>query len=114
MPPAVQFVLLLICSNVFMTVAWYGHLKQKGMPLWQAVLISWGVAFLEYCFQVPANRAGHRVFTLTQLKVTQECVTLVVFLVYAYVAFREPPRWNTVMAMGLIVGAVWLTFLGRG
>jgi uncharacterized protein (DUF486 family) len=114
MPDALQFAILLTVSNIFMTLAWYGHLRQKSLALWAAILLSWGIALAEYCFQVPANRIGSRVFSLTQLKVAQECITLVVFLVYAFIAFREVPRWNTLVAMGLIVGAVYLTFQGRG
>lgn len=113
MPPAVQFLLLLTVSNVFMTLAWYGHLKQKSMALWAAIVISWLIAFFEYCFQVPANRIGNKVFTVTQLKVAQECITLVVFLIFAAVAFKEVPRWNTLVAMGLVVAAVYFAFLGR-
>ncbi len=108
-----KFLILLTISNLFMTVAWYGHLKHKGRPLLAAIVVSWLIAFAEYCFQVPANRIGSERFSLTQLKVTQECITLVVFLGYAWLAFREPPRWNTIAAMGLIVAAVYLTFLDR-
>lgn len=113
MPPAIQFLLLLTVSNIFMTLAWYGHLKQKSLALWAAIGVSWLIALFEYCFQVPANRIGHRVFTLTQLKIVQECVTLVVFLIFAAVAFKETPRWNTLVSMGLVVGAVFFAFLGR-
>lgn len=113
MPDGLKFVLLLIVSNTFMTIAWYGHLKHKQAALWMAVLGSWGIAFFEYMFQVPANRIGSRVYSLTQLKITQECITLGVFLVYAFVAFREVPRWNTMVSMGLIVGAVYFAFQGR-
>lgn len=77
-------------------------------------MVSWMIALAEYCLQVPANRIGSRVFSLTQLKVAQKCITLVVFLVYAFVVFREVPRWNTLMALGLIVGAVNLAFADRG
>ncbi len=113
MPDALKFVLLLTISNTFMTVAWYGHLKHKGAALWLVVLASWGIALFEYIFQVPANRIGSRVFSLTQLKITQECITLAVFLVYAFVVFREVPRWNTMVSMGLILGAVYFAFQGR-
>jgi uncharacterized protein (DUF486 family) len=113
MSDATRYALLLTISNAFMTVAWYGHLKHRTMALWAAILRSWGIAFAEYVFQVPANCIGSRVFSLMQLKVGQECITLAVFLVYAFVAFREVPRWNTTVSMALIVGAVYLAFLGR-
>src|SRR3954451_5883418 len=100
MPTLLQFVLLLTISNTFMTIAWYGHLKHKSQALWAAILLSWLIALAEYIFQVPANRIGSTKLSLTQLKVSQECITLVVFLIYAFVAFREVPRWNTLVAMG--------------
>lgn len=103
-------ILLLIASNVFMTYAWYGHLKFKSAPLWIAILASWGIAFFEYCLQVPANRMGHGTFTLAQLKILQEVITLGVFLVFAWVTFRESPRWNEAIAMLLIMAAVVVTF----
>jgi len=103
---------LLIVSNTFMTIAWYGHLKHKDMPLIWAILLSWSIALLEYAFQVPANRIGSSRLSLTQLKITQECVTLAVFLVYAFLVFREPIRWNTVVSMLLIVAAVFFGFIG--
>lgn len=112
MPIALKFVGLLVVSNTFMTIAWYGHLKHKGQPLVLAIASSWLIALVEYSFQVPANRIGSGVFSLTQLKIAQECIALTVFLVYAFLAFHEVPRWNTIAAMGLIVGAVYLTFLG--
>ena len=113
MPTTLQFVALLTISNAFMTVAWYGHLKDKKQPLVAAILVSWLIALAEYIFQVPANRIGSSRLSLTQLKVTQECITLAVFLVYAAVAFGETPRWNTLVAMLLIVGAVYFAFLGK-
>lgn len=113
MPVWLKFALLLTISNTFMTVAWYGHLKNKAQPLAGAILISWGIAFFEYVFQVPANRIGSGRYSLTQLKVAQECIALTVFLVYAFVAFREVPRWNTIAAMGCILAAVYLTFAVR-
>ncbi len=108
-----KFFLLLTISNTFMTMAWYGHLKHRSTALWFAILSSWAIALFEYIFQVPANRIGSRVFSLTQLKVGQECVTLAVFLIYAFVVFREVPRWNTIVSMALIVAAVYFAFLGR-
>lgn len=83
-------VILLTISNIFMTLAWYGHLKYKDTPLWIAILVSWGIAFVEYCFQVPANRIGHYDFTAAQLKTMQEVITLVVFCVFSLLYLREP------------------------
>ena len=82
-------VILLIISNIFMTIAWYGHLKYKTKPLVWAILISWAVALFEYIFQVPANRIGSRMFTVIQLKIMQECITLTVFTIIAYLMFGE-------------------------
>jgi hypothetical protein len=109
----VEFIGLLIISNTFMTIAWYGHLKHKDWPLVVAILVSWLIALAEYMFQVPANRIGSRQFTLTQLKVSQECITLVVFMVYAAIIFREPVKWNNLIAMLFIVGAVFFAFFDR-
>jgi uncharacterized protein (DUF486 family) len=103
-------VILLTISNLFMTVAWYGHLKYKNRPLIIAILLSWGVALFEYIFQVPANRLGYGQFTLTQLKVIQECITLAVFTGFALVVFREPVRWNYLLSYLCIVGAVYFAF----
>lgn len=82
-------ILLLTLSNVFMTIAWYGHLKYKDTPLWMAILVSWGIAFVEYCFQVPANRIGHYNFTAAQLKTIQEVITLAVFCVFSILYLRN-------------------------
>ena len=112
----VKFVGLLIVSNFFMTMAWYNHLKHKqDWPIVLAILLSWGMAFFEYMFQVPANRLADASgkFSLMQLKVTQECVTLVVFIIYAAVYFREPIRWNMVVSMLFIVGAVFFAFFDK-
>ena len=105
-------VILLIVSNIFMTVAWYGHLKDKSRPLILAIFLSWCIAFFEYVFQVPANRLGYGRFTLTQLKIMQECITLVVFTLFAFIVFREPVRWNYIVSYSLIVGAVYFAFMG--
>ena len=107
-----QTIGLLIISNTFMTVAWYGHLKHKSSPLYLAILASWSIALLEYTFQVPANRIGSSQFSLTQLKIMQECITLGVFLIYALVVYRESIRWNNVVSMLLVVAAVFFAFLG--
>lgn len=104
-------VLLLVISNVFMTLAWYGHLKFKESALWLAIAASWGLALFEYVFQVPANRMGSEIFTVTQLKVIQECVTLVVFTILAYFMFGESLKWNNVVSYLFLVGAVFFAFL---
>ena len=104
-------VLLLIVSNVFMTFAWYGHLKFKTSPLWIAIAASWGLALFEYIFQVPANRIGAETFSLTQLKIIQECITLVVFTLIAYAVFGETLKWNNVVSFALLVGAVFFAFI---
>lgn len=104
-------VLLLLASNLFMTVAWYGHLKYKDAPLWAVILISWGIAFFEYCLQVPANRWGHGTFSAAQLKILQEIITLGVFVAFSFAYLREAPGWNHWAAFVLILGAVALAFL---
>lgn len=103
-------VLLLTISNVFMTFAWYGHLKHRSAPLWEAILVSWGIAFFEYCFQVPANRIGYGTMTAAQLKIIQEVITLVVFSVFSVLYLKESFRWNYAAAFVLIVVAVALVF----
>ncbi|MER3415901.1 MAG: hypothetical protein C4297_06780 [Gemmataceae bacterium] len=103
-------VLLLTVSNVFMTFAWYGHLKFKQSPLWLAVLASWGIAFVEYCFQVPANRIGHYHFTAAQLKMLQEVITLVVFSVFSVAYLGEEFRLNYVVGFLFLLGAVYFVF----
>ncbi|HEV8586290.1 MAG TPA: DMT family protein [Methylomirabilota bacterium] len=97
---------LLFASNVFMTAAWYGHLRFKAAPLWKAIVASWLIAFFEYCLQVPANRWGYGRFTAAQLKIVQEVITLVVFGVFAWLWLGERLRWNEVAAFGLVLGAV--------
>jgi uncharacterized protein (DUF486 family) len=104
-------ILLLVASNLFMTVAWYGHLKYKDSPLWLAILASWGIAFFEYCLQVPANRWGHGQFSAFQLKVIQEVITLLVFVGFAFWFLGERVRWNHWAAFALIAAAVYLAFL---
>lgn len=108
-----QFVLLLVVSNTFMTLAWYGHLKFKSSALWLAILASWGLAFFEYVFQVPANRIGSETMSVTQLKIMQECITLVVFSVLAYFMFGETLKWNNFVSYLFIVGAVIFAFWGK-
>ena len=97
-------------SNVFMTVAWYGHLRYKNSPLWIAIGVSWGIAFVEYCFQVPANRYGHYQFSAAQLKTIQEVITLVIFSIFSVVYLKEGLKWNYLAGFVLIVGAVVLIF----
>lgn len=104
-------VALLVISNIFMTIAWYGHLKNTKTPLVWAIVVSWGIALLEYAFQVPANRIGYGHFSLVQLKIMQECITLIVFTVYALLVFRVGLTWNYVVAYALICGAVFFAFL---
>ena len=101
---------LLTVSNIFMTFAWYGHLKYKDSALWKVILISWGIAFAEYCFQVPANRIGHYQFTAAQLKTIQEVITLVVFAVFSTVYLKESFKWNYLVGFALILGAVFFVF----
>ncbi|MBI4557650.1 MAG: DMT family protein [Candidatus Hydrogenedentes bacterium] len=103
-------VVLLTRSNIFMTIAWYGHLKYKGSPLWQAVLVSWGIAFLEYCLQVPANRLGHYQFSAAQLRTIQEVIRLAVFCIFSGLYLKEGLRWNYVVGFLMIVGAVVFIF----
>jgi uncharacterized protein (DUF486 family) len=102
--------LLLFLSNIFMTLAWYGHLKFKDKPLWLVIVVSWLLAVFEYLFQVPANRIGSAHFTLMQLKVMQECITIVVFTIIVGLLFRQVPRWNNIVSFLLIVAAVYFTF----
>jgi uncharacterized protein (DUF486 family) len=102
--------MLLFISNIFMTLAWYGHLKFKDQPLWVVISASWALAFFEYLFQVPANRIGSDHFSLVQLKVMQECITIVVFMFIAWLLFRQIPRWNHIVSFLLIVAAVYFTF----
>jgi uncharacterized protein len=106
-------VLLLLASNVFMTTAWYGHLRFRGVALWKAILVSWAIAFFEYCLQVPANRQGYGQFTAYQLKLVQEVITLLVFMAFAALWLGEVPRWNYLVAFALVIAAVAFAFLPR-
>jgi uncharacterized protein len=103
-------IVLLTVSNIFMTFAWYGHLKYRDVPLYKVVLVSWLIAFFEYCFQVPANRIGSYEFSVAQLKMIQEVITLVVFSAFSLMYLKQPIRWNHVAGLALIVGAVGLIF----
>ena len=102
---------LLFASNIFMTAAWYGHLRFKGAPLWTVILASWGIAFVEYCLMVPANRLGYGQFTAAQLKIAQESITIVVFIGFAWLWLGETPRWNEALAFGLVLAAVAVAIL---
>jgi len=93
-----------------MTFAWYGHLKFKDVPLWKVILISWGIAFFEYCLQVPANRIGHDNFSAAQLKIMQEVITLIVFAGFSVFYLKESIRWNYIVAFALIVLATFFMF----
>ena len=109
-------VVLLVISNLFMTLAWYGHLKYlRGAkwPLFAVILISWGIAFFEYCFQVPANRIGYATFSATQLKIIQEVISLVVFSLFAIAVLGEKLRWNHGVSFLLLLGAVYFAFLNK-
>ncbi len=104
-------VLLLVASNVFMTFAWYGHLKYgREWPLWKAILISWGIALIEYCLAVPANRWGYGLFSGFQLKIIQEVVTLVIFIGFAVLVLKEKLAWNHVVAFVFLGGAAFFAF----
>jgi uncharacterized protein (DUF486 family) len=108
MKTTLSVVLLLLASNAFMTVAWYGHLRYRGAALVGTILVSWLIALPEYSFQVPANRIGYGHFTATQLKVIQEVVSLSVFAVFAFFYLRETPTWRSAVAFLLIIAAVAL------
>src|ERR1700683_3418021 len=104
-------ILLLLCSNIFMTFAWYGHLKYgHTWPLWKAILVSWGIALFEYCLAVPANRFGYSEFSGFQLKIIQEVVTLIVFIVFAITFLKERLAWNYLVAFALLGVAGFFAF----
>ena len=103
-------IILLTISNVFMTFAWYGHLKFKSTALWIVILVSWGIALLEYCFQVPANRIGHEYFNAAQLKTIQEVITLIVFSGFSIMYLKEEFRWNYLVGFFFIILAVFFIF----
>ena len=107
-----QTVLLLTLSNIFMTFAWYGHLKYRDTPLWIAILVSWGLAFFEYCLQVPANRLGYGEFNGAQLKTIQEIITLVVFAGFSVIYLGESLRWNHAAGFVCLVAAAFFMFKG--
>ncbi|MBL7735494.1 MAG: DMT family protein [Chitinophagaceae bacterium] len=109
-----QTIALLVASNVFMTFAWYGHLKHTQAPLWQAILLSWGIAFFEYCLMVPANRLGYQNgMSGFQLKITQEVITLIVFAVFAIFYLKEPFHWRYLVSFAFLLGAVYFMFFKK-
>jgi uncharacterized protein (DUF486 family) len=103
-------ILLLTISNIFMTFAWYGHLKYRQAPLFEVIIISWLIAFFEYCFQVPANRIGSYEFSAAQLKTIQEVITLTVFSVFSVLYLKEQLRWNYLLGFGMMIAAVFVIF----
>ncbi len=109
MRPFLPIVLLTI-SNIFMTFAWYGHLKHRSTVLWAVILISWGIAFFEYCFQVPANRIGYQYYNAAQLKTIQEVITLIVFSFFSVFYLKESFKWNYAVGFLFIVLAVFFIF----
>lgn len=102
--------ILLTISNIFMTFAWYGHLKFKSTALWVVILCSWGIAFFEYCFQVPANRIGHEFFSTAQLKIMQEAITIIIFCIFSVLYLKEDLKWNYLVGFALILLAVFFVF----
>lgn len=112
MSPHITPILLLIASNVFMTLAWYGHLKFKSTPLLIVVVAAWAIAFIEYCLAVPANRIGHAVYSAAQLKTMQEVITLCVFAVFSVVYLKEQIGWNHLVGFALIAAGAWFVFKG--
>ncbi|KQS56606.1 hypothetical protein ASG17_08965 [Brevundimonas sp. Leaf363] len=110
--PYVTPILMLVASNVFMTFAWYGHLKFGSKPLWIVVIVSWGIAFFEYCLAVPANRIGHQVYSTAQLKTMQEVITLIVFAVFSVMFLGEKLTLNHAVGFALIVTGAWFVFKG--
>jgi len=113
MSPHIAPIALLLASNVFMTFAWYGHLKFKAAPLWAAVLVSWGIAFVEYWFAVPANRIGSAVYTAAELKTMQEVITLLVFAAFSVLYLKEPIGLNHLFGFALIAAGAFFIFQGR-
>jgi len=103
-------IVLLTIANIFMTFAWYGHLKYKSSPIFLAIVVSWSIAFVEYCFQVPANRIGSSTFTLAQLKTIQEVITLVVFCFFSVLYMHEGLKWNYIVGFIFIIIAVFFIF----
>jgi uncharacterized protein len=111
--PYIMPIALLTASNVFMTLAWYGHLNFKSSPLWLVVMVSWGIAFFEYCLAVPANRFGHGTYSAAELKTIQEVITLIVFAGFSVVVLREPLGWNHAVGFTLIAAGAAFIFFGK-
>ncbi len=111
-PASLAPIVLLAASNVFMTFAWYGHLKYKSAPLMVAIVVSWGIAFFEYCLAVPANRIGHSVYSAAELKTIQEVITLCVFAGFSIFFLKEPLTINHVVGFGLIMAGAFFVFRG--
>lgn len=103
---------LLCISNIFMTFAWYGHLKFTDKPLWIVILVSWGIAFIEYCFAIPANRYGHAVYSAAELKTMQEVITLVIFAAFSVLYLKESLTWNHAIGFALIALGAFFIFKG--
>lgn len=112
LPPALTPIVMLLCSNVFMTFAWYGHLKYKNQPLWLVILVSWSIAFIEYCFAVPANRWGSAVYDPAELKVMQEVITLTVFAAFSVFYLGERLTINHAVGFVLICTGAFFVFKG--
>ncbi len=110
MAPYIAPILLLVVSNVFMTLAWYGHLKFKATPLYIVILASWGIAFFEYCLAVPANRIGHAAYSAAQLKTIQEVITLTVFVGFSALYLKEPVTLNHLIGFALIAAGAFFIF----
>lgn len=110
--PKVLPIILLLASNVFMTVAWYGHLKFKSSPLWLTIVASWGIAFIEYCFAVPANRIGYGAYSAAELKTIQEVITLSVFVVFSVLYLGEALTWNHAAGFAFIALGAFFIFKG--
>ena len=111
--PQIAPILMLCASNLFMTFAWYGHLKFRGAPMLLAIVASWSIAFIEYCFAVPANRIGVAVYTPAQLKTMQEVITLTVFAGFSWLYLKEPLGWNHALGFALIALGAAVVFLGK-
>ncbi|MFG1352199.1 DMT family protein [Xanthobacter autotrophicus] len=110
LPPQILPIVMLVASNVFMTFAWYGHLKHKSSPLVLAILASWGIAFFEYCLAVPANRFGSEVYSTAQLKTMQEVITLLVFAGFSVLYLKEPLGWNHLVGFTFISAGAFFIF----
>ncbi len=111
--PTIAPIILLVASNLFMTFAWYGHLKFRSTPLLIAIVVSWGIAFVEYCLAVPANRIGREVYSTAELKTMQEVITLIVFAGFSVFFLKEPLGWNHALGFALIAAGAAVVFMGK-